>query len=147
MPITSNIDIKAIMEKMSMAADKCVDNVVTSIEAACIEVVSRARLVNTYQDQTGNLRSSIGYVIYKDGMRVHESFEAHPHDDNGEAGVKQAKDLCASLATDYAGRTVAIVVAGMDYAVYVESRGLDVVTGSMNQFVCIFEQYMKAQQQ
>lgn len=33
------------------------------------EFVNRARMINTYEDQTGNLRSSIGYVIAKKRIR------------------------------------------------------------------------------
>lgn len=46
-------------------------------------VLNRARSTNSYKDRTGNLRSSIGYVITVDGRIIHSSsFQT----------VKQGKD-------------------------------------------------------
>ena len=139
----SEINIDEIMKNVRKAADILIDDVVTTLEMACIEVVRQARLVNTYQDQTGNLRSSIGCAVYKDGVRVSENYEAHAAGESGATGVNEARSFVDEIAMGYQGRTCAIIVAGMDYAVYVESKGFDVITGSANQFASIFEKYIK----
>jgi hypothetical protein len=88
--------------------------------------VKNARNVNTYKDQTGNLRSSIGYVVLKNGEQVSENFKAG----KGKEGVDKAKALVAELVDKYPRGYVLICVAGMDYAAAVESKGYDVITGS-----------------
>jgi hypothetical protein len=40
--------------------------------------VTNARLQGTYKDHTGNLRSSIGYVILKDGLQVDQNLKTFP---------------------------------------------------------------------
>lgn len=144
MGVSSNINIDEIMRGIGNAADALVDDIVTTMEIACIEVVRQARMVNTYTDQTGNLRSSIGYSVYKDGMLVTEGYEAHPKREDGKDGVSSARLFTEEIHRNYEGRTCAIIVAGMDYAVYVESRGFDVITGSAKNFAPIFEKYIKA---
>lgn len=144
MGISSNINIDSIMKGIGKAADALVDDIVTTMEMACIEVVRQARMVNTYTDQTGNLRSSIGYAVYKDGMKVGEGYEAHAKGTDGKEGENSARLFTEEIQRNYEGRTCAIIVAGMDYAVYVESKGFDVITGSASNFAQIFEKYIKA---
>lgn len=86
--------------------------------------ITNGRLNGTYTDQTGNLRSSIGYVILRDGVQLFEKFQG-----DGE-GVAQAKKICEEQKTKYPTGLVLICVAGMEYAAAVESKGYDVITGS-----------------
>lgn len=89
------------------------------------KAVAYARTLNTYQDQTGNLRSSVGYAIYYDGKLVERNFEKVKDGDQGVAeGEKHAgKNIPGSgLAL--------VVVAGMNYAMAVQSRGYDVLDGA-----------------
>jgi hypothetical protein len=87
--------------------------------------VANARSVNTYKDQTKNLRSSIGYVIMKDGEQVMDSF---PGGDS--EGKKKGKTVADMLKRKYPTGYALICVAGMEYAAAVESKGFDVVSGS-----------------
>jgi hypothetical protein len=73
---------------------------------------------------TGNLRSSIGYVVAVDAT---VEIEAINTSDKAE-GISRGKALAHSLATDK-GATVLIGVAGMEYGVNVEARQKDVITG------------------
>ena len=101
---------------------------VSTIEAAIInrmrrvgeQFISDARGERTYKDQTNNLRSSIGYFILK-GNRVLD------HNLYGKsAGMQAAKKTLSDLP--YRDTIRLIGVAGMGYASYVESMGLNVIT-------------------
>jgi hypothetical protein len=88
------------------------------------QFVADARNDGNYIDQTGNLRSSIGYVIMKNGREVVQGFPG-----TGEGQVS-AKKLVDTLKKNWPSGYVLIVVAGMDYAAAVEANGKDVITGS-----------------
>lgn len=80
-------------------------------------------------DQTGNLRSSIGYAIYGEGRKVLES--AFDVVKNGSQGAAEGKRIIDELATKYAETFALVVVAGMDYADAVEARdGKDVLAST-----------------
>lgn len=88
-------------------------------------VLNAARSTNSYKDQTGNLRSSIGYVIVKDGRIVQSSDFAVVKD--GDKGNKEGKAFARELAREYDKGIVLIVVAGMNYGVHVSNKGKDVL--------------------
>lgn len=90
------------------------------------EFVVQARDTDTYKDRTGNLRSSIGYVILRNGTQITENFESR----GGPNGVDTAKAVIDEAKAKFPHGFVLIGVAGMDYAAAVESRGLDVITSS-----------------
>lgn len=71
-----------------------------------------------YLDQTGNLRNSIGYFIAKDGEIIKG---------NGSA---ESKSFASSLIRQYNSGFSLIVVAGMEYAIYVEAKGYNVISSS-----------------
>jgi hypothetical protein len=88
--------------------------------------VTNARNNNTYQDQSGNLRSSIGYMIFKNGEVIFEAFPG-----SQSIGVQAAKEVAQQVFRDNPNNGfVFIGVAGMEYALAVESKGYDVITGS-----------------
>jgi hypothetical protein len=92
--------------------------------------VRNARLNGNYGDVTGNLRSSIGYIILKNGVKIKENFEKSEKGSDKQTGVNKAKSLINELKADFLEGYTLIVVAGMDYAATVESRGKDVLTAS-----------------
>lgn len=92
------------------------------------QVLNAARLTNSYKDQTGNLRSSIGYVVAVDGEIVQmSSFDVVK---NGGWGSKGGKTYAMKLVRDFPKGIVLIVVAGMKYASYVSAKGYDVLDSS-----------------
>lgn len=92
-------------------------------------VVAEARSANSYKDQTGNLRSSTGYTILKDGKALFGS-SFLPVKITATDGSKKGKALIKDLASKYSEGYTLLVVAGMDYAVYVEAMGLNVLSSS-----------------
>lgn len=73
-----------------------------------------------FLDQTGNLRSSIGYYVLNDGKIVIDDFQGTQE---GIAAGRAALEL-VKIKRGYQ----LIGVAGMDYASYVESKGYNVIT-------------------
>ena len=89
------------------------------------QVLNAARSTNSYKDQTGNLRSSIGYVIAMDGEVVKQSDFAVVK--TGTQGQDTGRSYAEGLAAKFSKGVVLIVVAGMNYAYYVKKRGYDVI--------------------
>lgn len=73
----------------------------------------------SWYDQTGNLRSSVGYVIAHNKNII--QYSTFNQVKQGSKGVKTGKDLAKELAKRYSNNYVLIVVAGMNYAEFVEA--------------------------
>lgn len=124
--------LRSVIEKKFQELDSKIINALTF----CGEkAVAFARSRNTYQDQTGNLRSSIGYVIVKNGAVVFNSTfqkvngpkSGEATEDGSDKGLAYALDVAKQFTNGY----VLIVVAGMHYAYYVETlHNLDVISGA-----------------
>lgn len=74
---------------------------------------------SSWFDQSGNLRSSIGYVIVHNGKIIR--YSDFNQVKQGTDGVKEGKELAKELARQYTSGYSLIVVAGMNYAEYVEA--------------------------
>lgn len=88
------------------------------------QFVNKARLNGNYTDRTGNLRSSIGYIILHDAKVIDKNFEGKTE------GKNQGQTVANEVGLQYPKGFVLIGVAGMNYAAYVEAKGFDVITGS-----------------
>lgn len=125
--------------------------------------VSHARNVSPpkgFFDRTGNLRSSIGYAVFLDGVAVHSNYppvkvakgmikekrtarrklkdgtiKTYTYTakvkigGSGEVGAAQGKTLAQKIGEQTKGVAL-VVTAGMNYAVHVESKGRDVISGA-----------------
>lgn len=111
----TRLDVQRALQQKLQRVDAAIVSRMTFVGE---RFVRRAREKGEYKDQTGNLRSSICYIVLKDGFR--------------RAGVvsPQSQQLITELTSKYMDGYVLIVVAGMNYAAAVESRGKDVLTGS-----------------
>ena len=92
---------------------------IRSLQYCGEQVLNTARSTNSYKDQTGNLRSSLGYVVAVDGRVVYQS-------DGSEKGAAFAK----KLVRRFPHGVCLIVVAGMEYAAHVKNKGYDVLDSS-----------------
>lgn len=94
-----------------------------------------------YQDQTGNLRSSTGYIVVADGAVVQiSSFDSVK---DGNNGARSGRDYALQLAEDFSDGIALIVVAGMKYAAYVANKGYDVLDTAEIQAERIIAQLIK----
>lgn len=82
----------------------------------------------SWNDQSGNLRSSIGYVVVYNGKIVDVS--GFSPVGGGSDGSIQGEALAKRLAQNYQRGYALIVVAGMNYAAYVEAMKNKVVLAS-----------------
>lgn len=82
-----------------------------------------------FNDRTGNLRSSIGYLIMKDGELVTDDFEESQRGTDKTTGRSKGLEYAKEVSVSMKGYLL-VVVAGMEYAMYVEGLGYDVITGS-----------------
>lgn len=100
----------------------------------------------SWKDQTGNLRSSIGYAIFEHGKKmIQSSFETVL---NGKTGSKVGQDYVDSLATQYSNVYALVIVAGMNYADYVEAiESKDVLASTGLWAKSKVDEYLKNAQQ
>jgi len=75
--------------------------------------------VNLFQDITGNLRNSVGYVVLLNSVEKSKS---------NISALNQK--LIEELKNKYPKDLVLIVVAGMNYAAYVEAKGFNVLSSA-----------------
>ena len=96
------------------------------------ECVSRIRgrgQCESWIDRTGKLRSSIGSAVYENGKKkLSTAFESVF---GGQEGSEAGKRMIDALAKEYSQTYAMVVVAGMDYASYVENmNGKDVLAST-----------------
>lgn len=133
--IVAKFDIDKLFAGVYEAVDIITATVVDAMQMACLEVTQNAKLLNTYKDRTHLLRSSIGFVIYNHGEKVAESF--------GYTGVEKGKRMAEEAAAQYPNDIVAVIVAAADYALYVESKGYDVISGPCSELNAILSKYIQ----
>ncbi|WP_316778414.1 hypothetical protein [Pedobacter antarcticus] len=124
-PSFTNADVRKAMQ---IQLERIETAIVSRLRYIGETFVNNARMNGEYTDQTGNLRSSIGYIVLKNGKVFHENFEKAGK--GNDKGVSTAKDYITQLKLKFGKGYVLIVVAGMDYAAAVESKGKDVLTAS-----------------
>ena len=87
-------------------------------ELCVIEARNRPKEIS-WVDRTGNLRSSVGYIIAKGGKII--KYSDFQQVKAGSEGVDEGKKFAEMLAKQSLSSYVLVVVAGMNYAEYVES--------------------------
>jgi hypothetical protein len=128
MPIrlsTPDSELDAYIDASLEKARQVIINIFAYVGESC---VTEARDNGSYIDQTGNLRSSIGYAVVVDGQIVRSKVSEQVKD--GVAGKGEATAFLSRLASEHKTGICLIVVAGMNYAVYVEGRGKNVLTSA-----------------
>ena len=128
MPIKNLTPEGAISEFIGQQVERVTSALIYNLCAVGEQVLNQARSTNSYKDQTGTLRSSIGYVVAVDGEVVQSSsFEVVK---DGADGSRDGKSYALELVKQFPEGIVLIVVAGMNYASYVSAKGYDVLDSS-----------------
>lgn len=115
-------EVKARVAKWSQRVHRSVINRLAFLGEQCVNH-ARDYGIGFYQDQTGNLRSSLGYAIYYNGALVTLKV-----DGDMPTGLETGQNVIETVAQNYPTGYVLIVVAGMSYAIHVESKGYNVLT-------------------
>lgn len=119
----------AIDKKIAKEINRAENEILKKLSFIGENAVNDARGNGDYMDNTGNLRSSIGYTILKNGETVRTSSFDRVKQEASKAKRESTK-LLDELRTKFNTGFVLIVVAGMDYAVTVEARGRNVLSSS-----------------
>lgn len=114
-----------IERELMGSVERIKEAVIYNLQAIGQKCVDEARMKGSYKDQTGNLRSSTGYVLVVDGEIVSES--AFDVVKDGQTGSDEGKAFAESIVKDYPTGIALVVVAGKNYAQYVAARGYDVL--------------------
>lgn len=95
---------------------------------------NHARDTGNYKDRTGNLRNSTGYAVAANGQ-----IENVLHDRGHPAAQKKADEFAESIESD-PSHVKMIGYAGMEYGVFVEAKGYDVISQSAAKLPELIEQ-------
>ena len=90
-----------------------------------------ARTNKGYMMQTGALLSSTGYEVFVDGVAIHSQFDAASGAESNaaETGIKSGQSIAETIGKGTKGIAI-VVVAGMNYAAYVEAKGYNVLSSA-----------------
>ena len=124
-PLFKRSDIESfIHKKVALYENAIIERLIEVGEQFVADARSKTKAEGGFGDITGNLRASIGYVILKNGREIFGNFEGE------REGQQEARRFIKTLSTTYNTGIVLLVVAGMEYAAYVEAKGYDVITGA-----------------
>lgn len=144
--IVSKTDFRKLNAKLKQSRKDITDFIVSRFQQIGEEAVKIARENGSYHDVTGNLRSSIGYVILVDGKVVTNGTPVRYSGakGNGEKGEAAANELLQKLKSKYPWGIVLILCAGMEYAAFVENvKGKDVLTSAEHLAESLMKQLLK----
>lgn len=124
-------DIEAFINQKLIRANQAILN---AYQFAGETFVREARLKSSeeggFHDITGNLRSSIGFIIIENGKQIINDFQESEIGTDKATGTAAGLEFAESIASEFPKGIALICVAGMGYAAAVESKGKDVITGS-----------------
>ena len=128
MPFVQKTSNTELFEYLEAEVKKREDKIVNVLKYVGEQCVNEARTNGSYQDQTGNLRSSIGYVVVKNGIVAGKS--GFPIVKKGSEGQTEGQKFLQEKILEYSQGIVLIVVAGMNYAYYVEKKEYNVLSSA-----------------
>lgn len=125
MGVKQIIPMSEIDAYLEAQIDRIEQRIIYNLSYVGEQCLNAARSTDSYKDQTGNLRSSIGYVIVRDGQIIQASdFDTVKQ---GREGSTEGAAFARRLVSEFPQGFTLIVVAGMNYAGYVSAKGYDVL--------------------
>ena len=113
-------EIEAILTQSLQILRNEIVRALSYLGEQCVTKVRDRSATESWIDQTGNLRSSIGYAIYERGRKEIES--AFNIVKNGSEGANEGRKMIDELAGLYSNTYALVVIAAMNYAEYVEAK-------------------------
>jgi hypothetical protein len=112
-------EVHDMLMREAERVDRLTIRALSKLGEQCVTKIRDRAGDKSWYDQTGNLRSSVGYVIAHNKNII--QYSTFNQVKQGSEGVKTGKDLAKELAKIYSNNYVLIVVAGMNYAEFVEA--------------------------
>lgn len=140
--IVNKTDIYKLENELNQTKEGATERLIHKLEWIGLEAVNIARERGSYHDLSGNLRSSIDYVILNDGKVVAqgESKRFSGKAGDGTRGEAEGQALLRRLVAEYPKGIVLILCAGMEYAAFVENvRHKDVLTSAKHLAESLFK--------
>lgn len=135
--IRISVDAKALQEHLKATEQQIQQRIMDVLDYAGLEATNAQRETTppqSYQDQSGNLRSSTMYVTASGGS-VKKIGEMKPvvgaNPSKNSVSPSEAMEIGRGFAEEEASSTTLptlIMVAGMNYASYVSDKGRDVLS-------------------
>lgn len=113
-------EIEVILHKSMLIVRDEIIRALSYLGEQCVIKVRDRSAMESWIDQTGNLRSSIGYAIYEEGRKEIES--AFKVVKNGRKGADEGRKMIDELSGLYSNTYALVVIAAMSYAEYVEAK-------------------------
>ncbi len=125
MPITLRGGQNSIKKALQIQVNQIDESMLKIMEYVGEEFVREARQMTKasggFGDVTGNLRSSIGYAVVKNGDVITGNIEGTA---TGTAKFREVIRKLFKMDNSYH----LLLIAGMEYASYVEAKGMNVIT-------------------
>lgn len=129
MPGRMTTPIRVITDRLTAEAQaklRVIADVLCNVGEQCI---IEARNNGSYMDQTGNLRSSVGYAVLINGQVIQSDHVDKIKD--GDEGVSEGLMFLQKRIKQASKKGVCLIVtAGMNYAEYVEAKGYVVLSSA-----------------
>ena len=128
--ITPMGEVRKYIDEQLNRRKMAIINAISYVAETCLRA---AREIDTYKDRTANLRSSTGYAIIVDGRVfkkssfAKESSQGEQHPGTVYDGAEKGSAFLDDLIGDFPTGIALIMVAGMNYAAYVQDYGYDVL--------------------
>ena len=140
--IKSKFDINSFAKDINKMVAGAQNDIVARLKRVAKAQVKMAKEVNPplgYYDNTGDLSSSKGAMVFVDGKEVYNYFTLT---DQGSNGIEEGKKLARQVGSETTGIAL-VIVAGMYYARYVEGKNKDVITGTSHYLVDMLREGLK----
>lgn len=129
MPGRMTTPLQMIGDKINASVEAKLKVLVNTLCYVGEQCIIEARDSGNYTDQTGNLRSSIGYAVVWDGKVVQR--DCIDKVKQGDKGVSEGDDYLSKCIKKHRRKGIVLIVtAGMNYAEYVEAKGYNVLTSA-----------------
>ena len=122
MGISAKFNVGDVSAKVEAFQEQLNNAILLMLQYLGESLVKYAREQHNYTDQTGNLTNSIGYVVVRNGKPVYFGGLNQPGE-GSESGMKVAMKMADETLSAFS----LIIVAGMNYAAYVEAKGYNVI--------------------
>lgn len=122
MGITKSFSNGVIKNAVSAFKKKVDNETLFLLQSLGENLVKYARERHNYTDRSGHLTNSIGYVVVYKSQIVYSGINT-----NMPLAQKGALDTAMAMANRLKDEWALIIVAGMNYAAYVEAKGYNVI--------------------